>query len=107
VGGVRAAIEPKPRWRRGNVKLTVYRCSQMSYAKITRDQFELARNEVKHKPTNASFVSYPGLNKVVCSVTWGRCGFVLDSGESYSRDEVEAFAKELMKTARVDTSAPI
>ncbi len=79
----------------------------MSYTKVTRDQFEFARNEVKHKPTNASFFSYPGLNKVVCSVKWGRCGFMLDSGESYSRDEVEAFAKELMKTAQADMSTRI
>jgi hypothetical protein len=77
----------------------------MSYTKVMRDQFEVTRNEVKHKPTNASFISYPGLNKVISSVQWGRCGFVLDSGESYSCDEVIAYAIELMKTAWVDKPA--
>jgi hypothetical protein len=73
----------------------------MLHTQVTRDQFEVTSNEVKHKPTNAPFISYPGLSKVIGSVKWGQCGFVLDSGESYSRDEVEAFAKELMKTAQV------
>jgi hypothetical protein len=62
------------------------------------------RNEVRHKPTGASFTSYPGLDKVICSVKWGRCGLMLSSGDTYSRDEVEALASEIM-TARVNPPA--
>jgi hypothetical protein len=68
----------------------------MSYTAVTRDQFEVSRNEVRHKPTGASFTSYPGLDKVIASVKWGKCGRVLPSGENYSSEEVEAMAKSLM-----------
>ena len=68
----------------------------MSYTAVTRDQFEVARNEVTHKPTGASFTSYPGLDKVIGSVKWGSCGRVLPSGENYSCEEVEAMARSLM-----------
>jgi hypothetical protein len=44
------------------------------------------------------------LDKVICSVKWGRCGLMLPSGGSYSRDEVEALARELM-TAQVNPPA--
>jgi hypothetical protein len=68
----------------------------MPHTKVTRDQFEVKRNEVIHKPTGASFTSYPGLDKEIKSVNWSRCGDVLDSGEDYSRDQVGAMAKTLM-----------
>jgi hypothetical protein len=68
----------------------------MSYTAVTRDQFEVTRNEVRHKPTGASFTSYPGLDKIICSAKWGKCGTVLSSGENYSCEEVEAMAKWLM-----------
>jgi hypothetical protein len=68
----------------------------MSYTAITRDQYEVTRNEVIHKPTGATFTSYPGLDKVIASVKWGSCGLILPSGENYSCEEVEALAKVLM-----------
>jgi hypothetical protein len=68
----------------------------MSYTAVMGDQFEVARNEVKHRPTGATFSSYPGLDRVIASVKWGRCGRVLSSGENYSCDEVEAMAKVLI-----------
>jgi hypothetical protein len=68
----------------------------MTYTVVTRDQFEVTRNEVRHKPTGASFTSYPGLDKVIASVKWGKCGRVLPSGENYSCEDVEAMAKSLM-----------
>jgi hypothetical protein len=68
----------------------------MSYTAVTRDQFEVTRNEVRHRPTGALFTSYPGLDKVIASVKWGKCGRVLPSGENYSSDEVEAMARTLM-----------
>jgi hypothetical protein len=68
----------------------------MSYTAATRDQFKVTRNEVRHKPTGATFTSYPGLDKVITSVKWGSCGLMLPSGENYSCDEVEGFAKVLM-----------
>jgi hypothetical protein len=71
----------------------------MSYTTVTRGQFEVTRNEVKHKPTGATFTSYPGLDKVICSVKWGKCGSVLPSGENYSCEDVEAMARSLMREA--------
>jgi hypothetical protein len=68
----------------------------MSYNAVTRDQFEVTRNEVRHKPTGASFTSYPGLDRVICNVKWGKCGQVLPSGEDYSCEEVEVMARSLM-----------
>jgi hypothetical protein len=68
----------------------------MSYTAVTRDQFEVTRNEVRHKPTGATFTSYPGLEKVISSVKWGSCGLMLPSGENYSCEEVEALANVLM-----------
>jgi hypothetical protein len=68
----------------------------MSYTAVTADQFEVTRNEVRHKPTGALFTSYPGLDKVICSVKWGSCGRVLPSGGNYSCDEVEAMARVLI-----------
>jgi hypothetical protein len=68
----------------------------MSYTAVTRDQFEVTRNEVRHRPTGAAFTSYPGLDKVICSVKWGKCGSMLPSGETYSRDDVEALARSLI-----------
>jgi hypothetical protein len=68
----------------------------MSYTAVTRDQFTVARNEVIHKPTGATFTSYPGLGKMVAGVKWGSCGLMLPSGENYSCEEVEALAKVLM-----------
>jgi hypothetical protein len=68
----------------------------MSYTAVTRDQFEVTRNEVRHKPTGASFASYPGLDKLICSVKWGNCGQVLSSGEDYLCEEVEVMATSLM-----------
>jgi hypothetical protein len=75
----------------------------MPYTNVTGDQFEVRPNEVRHRPTGASFTSYPGLRKIISGVNWGRCGERLPSGEDYSRDEVEAVAKTLMagqETAR-------
>jgi hypothetical protein len=37
----------------------------MLHTQVTRDQFEVTSNEVKHKPTYASFISYLGLSKVI------------------------------------------
>jgi hypothetical protein len=68
----------------------------MAYTAITPDQFEVTRNEVRHKPTGAAFRSYPGLDKVIASVKWGKCGCVLPSGENYSCEEVEVMARSLM-----------
>jgi hypothetical protein len=76
--------------------------TQMLYTAVAADQFEVTRNEVRHKPTGASFTSYPGLDKVICGVKWGSCGRVLPSGESYSCDEVEAMAKVLIAGQAID-----
>jgi hypothetical protein len=69
----------------------------MSYTTVRREQFEVTRNEVRHKPTGALFTSYPGLDKVIGSVKWGKCGAVLPSGENYSCEDVEAMARSLMR----------
>ncbi len=82
----------------------------MPYTVVTRDQFEVERNEVRHTPSGASFTSYPGMGKVVSGVSWGRCGEQLPNGENYSRDEVEAVAKMLMaehvNAKRIQASEP-
>lgn len=78
----------------------------MSYTAVTADQFEVTRNEVRHKPTGAAFTSYPGFDKVIASVKWGRCGRVLPSGENYSCDEVEAMAKLLIGGRSIDRRDP-
>jgi hypothetical protein len=77
----------------------------MSYTAVTRDQFEVKRNEVRHRPTGASFTSYPGLDKVIASVKWGKCGRVLPSGENYSSEDVEAMARSLMLERPGDAQA--
>ena len=66
------------------------------YTKVTRDQFEVLHNEIRHKPTGASFTSYPGRDKDISHVNWSRCGDVLPNGEDYSRDDVGKIAAMLM-----------
>ena len=61
-----------------------------------RDQFQVLRNEICHKPTGALFTSYPGRDKKISHINWSRCGDVLPNGEYYSRDEVGKFAAMLM-----------
>ena len=69
----------------------------MPYMRVTRDQFEVSRNEVLHKPTGARFTSYPGLDKEISFTNWSRCGDVLPNGEDYSRDDV---ANDLLCSAK-------
>jgi hypothetical protein len=66
------------------------------YTKVTRDQFEVSRNEIRHKPTGAAFTSYPGRDKEISHINWGRCGDVLPNGDDYSRNEVGKIAAMLM-----------
>jgi hypothetical protein len=66
------------------------------YAEVTQDQFEVLRNEIRHKTTGASFTSYPGRDKEISHINWSRCGDVLSNGEDYSRDEVGKIAAMLM-----------
>jgi hypothetical protein len=68
----------------------------MAYTAIVRGQFDVMPNEIRHRPTGASFRSYPGLDKVIASVKLGGCGRFLPSGENYSCDDVEAMARLLM-----------
>jgi hypothetical protein len=75
----------------------------MPYTRVTRDQFEVSRNEVLHKPTGALFTSYPGRDKEISYVNWSRCGDVLPSGEDYSREEVGLMAATLMKEQEITT----
>lgn len=73
----------------------------MPYSKVTRDQFDVVKNRVTHRPTGASFSSYPGLDKKIASVNWSQCGDVLSTGEDYSRDEVGRMAEELMSEQEI------
>jgi hypothetical protein len=68
----------------------------MPYTKVARDQFEVLRNKIHHKPTGAVFTSYPGRDKEISHINWGRCGDVLPNGEDYSRDDVRKIAAVLM-----------
>jgi len=69
----------------------------MPYTSVTRDQFEVSRNEIRHKPTGAFFISDPGFDKEISKTIWGRCGDVLPKGEDYSRHGVGCMAVTLMK----------
>ena len=73
----------------------------MPYTKVTRDQFEVSPNKVRHKPTGALFTSYPGRDKEISHTNWSRCGDVLPNGEDYSRDEVGKMAATLMAEQQI------
>jgi hypothetical protein len=75
----------------------------MPYTRVTRDQFEVSRNKVVHKPTGANFTSYSGLNKEISYLNWSRCGDVLPNGEGYSRVEVYRMAATLMQEQEITT----
>lgn len=68
----------------------------MPYTKVSRDQFKVSRNKVRHEPTGAEFTSYPGRDTEISGINWGRCGDVLPNGEDYSRDDVGKIAAMLM-----------
>jgi hypothetical protein len=68
----------------------------MPHTKADRDQFEIGRNSLRHRPTNASFTSYPGRDKEIATVNWGMLGNRLHNGDDYSQDEVLKIAMELM-----------
>jgi hypothetical protein len=68
----------------------------MPYTKAARDQFEILRNKITHKPTGAEFTSRPGRDNEIAYVNWSRCGDVLLNGDDYSRDHVRKIAETLM-----------
>lgn len=68
----------------------------MPYTKVTREQFDVERNRITHRPTGASFSSYSARDTEISNINWSRCGDVLPSGEDYSRDEVGRMAVTLM-----------
>jgi hypothetical protein len=63
--------------------------------KVTRDQFEVRENEVVHVPTGARFNAFRGQGHVK-SVTWGRAGKKMETGEEYPREEVRYVAAQLL-----------
>jgi len=73
----------------------------MPYARVTRDQFEVSRNTVLHRPTGALFTSYPGRDREISYISWSRGGDVLPNGEDYSRDEVYQIAVILMQEQEI------
>ena len=75
----------------------------MLYTRVTRDQFEVSRNEIRHKPTGAFFISDPGFDREISKTIWGRCGDVLPNGEDYSRDGVGTMAVTLMQEQEITT----
>jgi hypothetical protein len=58
-------------------------------------QFEVGKNKIVHKPTQATF-SFDKGHTTFKSVNWGRAGEQLSTGQDYRKDDVMRVAQQLL-----------
>ena len=64
-------------------------------APVVPNQFEVGKNKIVHKPTQATFSFDPG-QTTFKSVDWGRAGERLSTGQDYRQDDVMRVARQLL-----------
>jgi hypothetical protein len=64
-------------------------------APVVPNQFEVGKNRIVHKPTNATF-SFDMGHTTFKSINWGRAGELLSSGLNYRKDDVTRVAQQLL-----------
>jgi hypothetical protein len=62
---------------------------------VVPSQFEVGKNKIVHKPTNATF-SFTIGRTTFKSVNWGGAGEELLSGQNYRKDDVMRVAQQLL-----------
>jgi hypothetical protein len=62
---------------------------------VVPNQFEVGKNKLLHKPTNAIF-SFDTGRTTFKSIHWGRAGERLSSGLNYRKDDVMRVAQQLL-----------
>ena len=66
----------------------------MSSTPVQRDQFEISRKGITHKPTGATYAAHPGAPHSG-TMTPSQLGNVLPNGEDYRPHEVQAMMEPL------------
>jgi hypothetical protein len=64
-------------------------------APVVLGQFEVGKNKIVHKPTQATF-SFDKSQTTFKSVDWGRAGEPLSTGQEYRKDDVMRVAQQLL-----------
>jgi hypothetical protein len=62
---------------------------------VVPSQFEVGKNKIVHKPTQATFNFHTG-HTTFKSVDWGRAGEQLSTGQDYRKDDVMRVAQKLL-----------
>ena len=65
---------------------------------VARAQFDIRANELKHRPTGATFSIKDG-TKEFAWIHWGLAGVALPNGEDYDRDEVGRMAMDILRSS--------
>jgi hypothetical protein len=64
-------------------------------APVVPNQFEVGKNKIVHKPTQATFNFDTG-HTTFKSINWGRVGEQLSTGQNYRKDDVVRVAQQLL-----------
>ena len=62
---------------------------------VVPNQFQVGKNKILHKPTNATF-NFDAGRTTFKSIHWGRAGEQLSSGLNYRKDDVMRVAQQLL-----------
>jgi hypothetical protein len=62
---------------------------------VVPNQFQVGKNSILHKPTNATF-SFEMGHTTFKSIQWGRAGEQLSSSLNYRKDDVMRVAQQLL-----------
>lgn len=63
------------------------------HRKPTREEFEITDTGIQHRPTEASFVPFPGKPT---QGTWREGNPILDNGDEYDMEAVKAMMREVL-----------
>jgi hypothetical protein len=69
----------------------------MANTKVAKEQFTITADELKHRPTGATF-SIHGRDNDFSWIHWGLAGAPLPNGEEYDRDEVGRMAMNILSS---------
>jgi hypothetical protein len=67
--------------------------------RVTRSQFEIGENEVRHIPTGARFWAYPGIAEPH-RCNRGRADIRFPNGEDYHLSDIQVVATQLLVERR-------
>jgi hypothetical protein len=70
----------------------------MAITRVAKEQFTITANELKHRPTGATFAIRDG-EKDFAWIHWGLAGAALPNGEEYDRDEIGRMAMSIFHSS--------